>query len=488
MKKLGWKLTGTILLVVAVCISLMAIMVNRITTSEFHTYINQSNMSRIQGISESIGDFYNLEKTWTNIGDIIDELLWSANSRIVVADTSGLIVGDTENEWLAEYPDSVGLGNGTPIIVSGNSVGEVFVLATSQGNGPGSGQGSGQGSGHSGGQGLHWVQVTDTSDTVLDTTQQEYLNQVNRAIWISAVTGIVVALLLGLLLTRYLTKPISALAGGARHITGGDLGYRVKVSSGDEIGQLTQTFNTMASRLEASEQTRKQLMADIAHELKTPLTVIGGTVDGMMDGVFNADAEHLGTIKEQTVLLTRLIGDLRDISMAETGQLKLEKTYSDIPELVRQVLLQFENAAAEKRIKLQFKDAAALPELLIDPSRIKQVINNLLTNAIRHTPVNGTISIRIEKSDRNIKFNKKHILICISDTGEGIPPEHLSHIFDRFYRVKSARSRNDGGTGLGLAIASQMVQAHDGRIWAESEIGKGSTFFIALPVDTNNKI
>ena len=480
MKKLGWKLTGAILLVVAVCISLMAIMVNRITTSEFHTYINQSNMSRIQGIAESIGDYYNLENAWTNIDEIIDGLLWSANARIVVADNSGLIVGDTEKEWLAQYSDNVGLGNGTPVIVSGNSVGEVFVMMSTQGNG--------QGSGHMGGQGNHWVQVSDTSNTILDATQQDYLDQVNRAIWIAAITGIIVALLLGLLLTQYLTNPIKALTGGARHISSGDLGYRVKVSSGDEIGELTQTFNTMASRLEASEQTRKQLMADIAHELRTPLTVIGGTVDGIVDGVFEADAEHLGTIKEQTILLTRLISDLRDISMAETGQLKLEKTYSDIPELARQVLLQFENAAAEKGIKLQFEDPPDLPQLFVDPARIKQVINNLLTNSIRHTPANGVISIGIDKKDRSKSFDRNHILISVSDTGEGIPPEHLAHIFDRFYRVKSARSRNDGGTGLGLAIASQMVQAHGGRLWAESETGKGSAFFIALPADTNNKI
>jgi signal transduction histidine kinase len=169
--------------------------------------------------------------------------------------------------------------------------------------------------------------------------------------------------------------------------------------------------------------------------------------------------------------------------MAETGQLKLEKTYSEIPELVRQVLLQFENAAAEKGIQLQLKDAPDLPRLLVDPGRIKQVINNLLTNSIRHTPANGIISIGIEKKERSKYFNKNHILISVSDTGEGIPPEHLPHIFDRFYRVKSARSRNDGGTGLGLAIASQMVEAHNGKLWVESIVGKGSTFFIALPVD-----
>ncbi|MDD4923633.1 MAG: ATP-binding protein [Dehalococcoidales bacterium] len=475
MNRLGWKLTGTILLVVAVCISLTATMVNLITTSEFNRYVSQSNMSRIQNVAENIGNFYNTENEWTNIDDVIDTLVWSANARIVVADSSGLIVGDTEQEWLAQYPDAIGLLNGTPIIVSGNSIGEVFVLTSTMGNG--------QGSGHMGGQGQHWIQSTENSNTILDTTQQDFIDQVNRAIWISAITGIAIALILGFLLTQYLIKPIKALTGGARHITGGDLTYRVKVSSGDEIGKLTETFNTMASRLEASEQTRKQLMADITHELKTPLTVIGGTVDGIMDGVFNPDLKHLETIKEQTVTLTRLIEDLRDISLAETGQLKLEKILSDISELVNQVVIQFEKSAAEKGVHLQFNDMPALSKLLIDPSRIKQAITNLLTNAIRHTPANGTISVSIENRAKSEHFGKRHVLIYVSDTGEGIPPEHLPHIFDRFYRAKTARSRNDGGTGLGLAIASQMVQAHGGSLWVESELGKGSTFFIALPVE-----
>jgi two-component system OmpR family sensor kinase len=475
MKRLGWKLTATILLVVAVCISLTAIMVNLITASEFTRYVSQSNMSRIQGIADAIGDFYSTEQGWTGIDSILNSLLWSGNSRIVVADDSGVIVGDTENEWLAEYSSSVGLTAGTPVTASGTSVGEIFALISTGGNG--------QGSGHMGGQGHHWVQYSDNSGTVLDTTQQDFLDQVNRAIWISAIIGIAVALVLGFLLTQYLIKPIKALTGGAGHIAKGDLGYRVKVRSEDEIGELTQTFNTMASRLEASEQTRKQLLADIAHELKTPLTVIGGTVDGMMDGVFTPDSEHLGTIKEQTVLLTRLISDLRDISLAETGQLKLEKTSSDITELTGQMVMQFQNAAAEKNILLQLKDAPASPKLFIDRARIQQVINNLLSNAIRHTPAGGEISISIENMDKSEHFDKKHVLISISDTGEGIPPEHLPHIFDRFYRAKSARSRNDGGSGLGLAIASQMVQAHGGSLWAESELEKGSTFFIALPVD-----
>ncbi|MDD4873535.1 MAG: ATP-binding protein [Dehalococcoidales bacterium] len=463
MNRLSWKLTGAILMVVVICIGFMVYMVNLITTSEFSQYINQSNMARVQQIAENLSDFYKQEQKWAGVDNIIDELLWSGNSRIVVADNSGLIVGDTDDNWLGQYADDIALSNGTSITVSGKEVGEVFVVASMY---------------------RHGHSANAMTVIPLDTTQQDFLNQVNRSIWLAAVIGVAVAFLLGFLLTQYLIKPIKALGRGASHIAGGNLKYRVKVGSRDEIGELAQTFNSMASKLEMNEQMRQQLMADIAHELRTPLTVIGGTVDGMMDGIFPTNSERLGTIKEQTVLLTRLIGDLRDISLAETGQLKLEKTSTDVFELAKRTLSKFEAASKEKNINLLIKGPSELPQLSIDPFRIEQVINNLLTNALRHTPAGGSISISMDMRNRSQQFDKKHILISVADTGEGISPEHLAHIFDRFYRVKSARSRSDGGTGLGLAIASQMVQAHGGRLWVESAQGKGSTFYIALPVNS----
>ncbi len=477
MNKLSLKLTGTILLVVVICMGLMAYMVNTITASEFDRYVSQGNMSHTRQIADELGKFYSEHGQWTGVDTILGGLVWSNNSRIVLTDKSGLIAGDSGDDWLGSYSADIGLSNGTIITVSGENAGVVFVLVSTQGNT--------QGSGHMGGHG-GWQSVNN-ADTVLDSSQQDFLKQVNKSIWIAAIIGIAVALILGLFLAQYLIKPIKALTVGARHIAKGNLKYRVKVTANDEIGELATTFNSMVSELEKNNERQRQLMADIAHELRTPLTVIGGTVDGMIDGVFPNDSERLGTIKEQTATLTRLISELRDISLAETGQLKLKKTRIDISQLVKNAAIKFKAAANEKGIDLKVTETDGLPQLNIDSFRIEQVINNLLTNALRYTPDGGVISVQIEIKNRNPKFDEKHILISIKDSGEGISPEHLPYIFDRFYRVKSSRSRDGGGTGLGLSIAYRMVQAHNGRLWAESKPKGGSIFYIALPINNNYK-
>jgi len=238
----------------------------------------------------------------------------------------------------------------------------------------------------------------------------------------------------------------------------------------------------MAVSLGEAEQERRRIIADIAHELRTPLTVIEGTVTGIQDGVFNPDKDHLDAIKEQTSLLTRLTSDLRDLSLAESGQLKLVLTPTDLTDLVRRKVSQFEVKAREKGLSMEVDIPKDLPKLNIDPARIEQVLANLITNAIRHTP-SGSITISIQQVNRDAahQINNPSLILSVADTGEGIAPENLPHVFERFYRVEKSRARSEGGSGLGLAIVKQMVQAHGGKVWAESELGKGSTFYVSLP-------
>jgi len=218
--------------------------------------------------------------------------------------------------------------------------------------------------------------------------------------------------------------------------------------------------------------------------LRTPVTIIDGTVDGIQDGVFPADKEHLDAIKEQTALLTRLTADLRDLSLADSGQLKLQLAATDMVDLVRRKISTFAVPAREKGIDL----VSGLPEEAlraeVDPVRIEQVLGNLMTNAIRHTSSGGKITVSARVTDRDAVhgIESPNVVLSVADTGEGISPEHLSHVFDRFYRVEESRSRGEGGAGLGLAIVEQMVDAHGGKVWVESELGKGSTFHVALPV------
>ena len=231
----------------------------------------------------------------------------------------------------------------------------------------------------------------------------------------------------------------------------------------------------MASSLEQAEQSRRQLSADIAHELRTPLTIIEGTVEGMLDGVFEADGEHLNSIKEQTLLLTHLINDLRDISLAESGQLTLNLQPTDIVGLVKRIVSGYQPNAGEKNIRLDVSSSITSLEIEVDPVRIEQVLSNLLRNAIRHTPEGGSIAVAIDRADNKLELS-------VADTGEGIEVEDLPHVFERFYRSGTSRSRKEGGTGLGLAIVKQMVETHGGNVAAESTQGKGSTFIISLPV------
>jgi signal transduction histidine kinase len=230
----------------------------------------------------------------------------------------------------------------------------------------------------------------------------------------------------------------------------------------------------MAATLEQAEQSRRQLTADIAHELRTPLTIIEGTVEGILDDVFEADSEHLNSIKEQTLLLTHLINDLRDISLIESGQLTLNFQPTDIVDLVKRVVTGFKPNAGEKNIQLDMSSSIESLEIEVDPVRMEQVISNLLRNAIRHTPEGGTISVIINRAATGVELS-------VSDTGEGIAAEDLPHVFERFYRSGTSRSRKEGGTGLGLAIVKQMVEAHGGSVSVESTHGKGSTFGISLP-------
>jgi len=310
--------------------------------------------------------------------------------------------------------------------------------------------------------------------------QAAFLSSVSRSLWVGGLAAAAVALVAGVVLTRQITRPIRALTVGARHIGKGDLDYRVAGTTGDEVGELVQSFNSMAAGLAQSEQSRRRMTADIAHELRTPLTIIEGTVDGMLDGVFAPDQEHLNSVKEQTELLTRLIGDLRDLSLAESGQLKLELSREDMAALLRRKVAQFSVAATEHGLEIS-TDIREVPAVRVDRLRIEQVVSNLLDNAIRHTPRGGKITVALGQTPRGEK--NPRVIVSIADTGEGISPEHLPHIFERFYRASNSRARVEGGTGLGLAIVKHLVQAHGGRVWAASAPGKGSTFSVFLPFD-----
>jgi signal transduction histidine kinase len=298
---------------------------------------------------------------------------------------------------------------------------------------------------------------------------------INNSLILGGSLAIVIAVLLTFVLSRRITSPIGVLAGAARRLGRGDLSQRVGFKGKGEVKVLTQAFNSMAADLEHAEQLRRNLIADVAHELRTPLSNIQGYLEAIRDGVMKPNAATIRSLSEETALLSRLVDELQELSLAEAGELKLVYQAEDITRLVKQAVASWQPQVTAKGIALSVDLPDDLPLVNIDWPRVNQVLHNLLENAVAHTYKGGTISVAAARKGDWIE-------VSVSDTGEGIPAEDLPNIFERFYRVDRSRARATGGSGLGLTIARRLVEAHGGEITAESELGKGSRFSFTLPI------
>ncbi|OGO43368.1 MAG: hypothetical protein A2Z04_03995, partial [Chloroflexi bacterium RBG_16_57_9] len=326
--------------------------------------------------------------------------------------------------------------------------------------------------------------------TMLGAPEQEFLARVNRAIFLAGLAAGGLALIVGSLLFLGITAPLRKLTTAAQRIAAGDLTQRVIVHSNDEIGEMSQAFNTMAESLARAETVRRNLMADVAHELRTPLSVVQGNLEAILDGVYPPSPETIASIHEETVLLSRLVNDLRDLALADAGQLAIHKERTDVADVVQSTVTSLRPQAITKGVTLLADIAPNVPEVSADPQRLEQVLRNLLANALRYTPNGGSVEVHVTEDQVVLGAGSTsctgqsiypYVRIAISDSGLGIAPEDLPHVFDRFWRGDKSRSRSGGGAGLGLAIARQIVEAHDGRIWAESQVGQGATFTFLLP-------
>jgi signal transduction histidine kinase len=294
---------------------------------------------------------------------------------------------------------------------------------------------------------------------------------------VAVLAALFVAVLVSAYATARIVRPVNSLARAAEQVASGQ--YEVRVSApglGSEFSRLAGAFNAMAGRLEAVEGTRRRLLADLAHEMRTPVATLDAYLEALEDGVATLDTETAGILRAQTVRLTRLAEDVAAVSRAEERQLELHTEPTDPHELVSAAVAAASDRFAAKGVALLAHPAHDVARVVVDRERIGQVLGNLLDNALRHTPTGGTVTVASRPGEGDL------VALTVTDTGDGIPAEHLAHVFERFYRVDASRDRAHGGSGIGLAIAKALVEAHGGRITVTSPgPGGGSTFTVLLP-------
>ena len=449
MRSLSLKLILAFLIVVVVAVALMAIIASQTTAKEFTNFIfdqyQEGYISQLEEYYRSHGDWAGVDTEVSFPGRLpLDGHVPTSRERggITITDEAGKVIvagsgyriGDTVSQ--AEFADA------DPVAVDGQTVGWILSLRMELGRGP---------------------------------SEALFLNRINQTLIIGAIGALFVALVLGVFLARTLTRPLRELTAATRSVAEGDLGLTVPVRSRDELGELTASFNRMSEELDRSMSIRRQMTADIAHELRTPISIILGHADAIHDRVLPPTQETFDVIRDEACRLERLVEDLRILSMADAGELPLTRRPIPPNTLLEDVAAAYHPLALERGIEVHSNIAADLPGVNVDRDRMAQVLGNLLSNALRYTPEGGSVTISVSCLEQDVK-------ICIQDTGLGIGAEDIQYVFDRFYRADKSRQRDSGGSGLGLAIAKSIVENHDGRIWAESSDDSGTTFCITLPV------
>jgi signal transduction histidine kinase len=448
MRSLGIKLILAFLAVGLAGVGVIALLVGRATETEFRQFVfNQYQDS----IVELLGDYYSTHNGWDGVEDLFPFTGRMPFQRrgpnpmpgggIVLTDGKGIVLLAGSGFEVGEKIPQDALNAGALIKVDETTVG--------------------------------WI-ITARDKFPENPAEAAFLDRIQTTLIIGAIGAVAVSLLLGILLTRTLTHPIRELTTATRAVAEGNYEQRVSVRSKDELGELATSFNLMSTELARSIDLRRQMTADIAHELRTPISVILGHAEGVYDGVLPPSKETFDIIREEAQRLERMVEDLRILTRADAGELTLTRQYISPLGLLDQVATAYHPITQKKKITLDVETPTKLPDILVDIDRMKQVLGNLINNAIHYTPTDGHISLLATQSQTGMEFR-------VQDSGPGIEPDDLPHVFDRFYRTDKSRQRDSGGSGLGLAIAKSLVENHGGKIWAESKLGGGSTFVIRLP-------
>jgi signal transduction histidine kinase len=439
--KLTTKLILAFLMVSLFSTGIIVVFTRVATSREFDRFVNDRYES---DLVEQLATYYQKNQTWDGADELFDHdhdgdrppffSIAEPNGKIIIA-------GVDRHPGEIVRPDQ--LKAGTAIQVNGETIG-IFLLNSRPNKNP---------------------------------LEDEFIRRLSQSIYLSAVGTILIAFILGAILSRTISRPIRELTKATHDMAGGKFGQQVPVRSRDEIGELASSFNKMNDDLARSFDLRKQMTADIAHELRTPLSLIIGHAEAVHDGVLPASKENFEIIREEAERLEQLVNDLRILSLADAGELTVDFQPVDVNKLLGDIQSHYLVPFKQKQIALNLRLDQVIHQADLDPIRFSQVLTNILDNALRYTPEGGRVDIATKQNDDQIE-------ITIEDSGDGVTPENATHLFDRFYRADQSRTRDSeaGGSGLGLAIAKSIVEMHKGKIWAESETGKGLRVVIQLPV------
>ena len=456
MNRLWVRLTFGFIAVTLIVVVAIGWLADSSANNEFQDYLLRQEQVAQTGLIDDLAVLYQRNSNWNGVSELIAAynapmgrgrgagtgMMGRNRPPILFADANGNVIYDERNQRVGAPLSTDERNLAQTIKVNNNVVGYLILGQTGRG-------------------------------MMLAPTEQAFLDQLRLTLLLAGIAAVVLGIILGLLVSRTVAKPLSNLAHAARRFAARDWNTRVPVQGADEIAEVAREFNTMADEIQRAEILRRNLMADIAHELRTPLTVLQGNLSAMLDGVYPLERAEIATLYDETRLLNRLVDDLRELALAEAGQLQLNLQATDVAAIIESTAASFAVAAEMQGVRLSI-DAKNLPRANADPDRLAQVLRNLISNALRHTLNDGVVTVA-GQSEQN------KICVSVTDTGEGIAPADLAHVFDRFYRGDKSRARASGGTGLGLAIAKTQIEAMGGQIGVTSEPGRGARFWFTLP-------
>jgi two-component system OmpR family sensor kinase len=473
MNRLWVQLTLAFALVILVAVAAIGLLADLTAGQAFRQYLSYGDIARFQNLTDNLSNYYEANDSWDGVEQILSQvrivpaasmpgpmmegrpgtLDWRDDQiTLIFANADRRVIYDSEDGRIDRRLTRTERAAAQGILVDDQVVGYLVVSRPLR-------------------------------SAVLGPLERAF---VVRLRWLLVAGGLfagVLGVLFGLALSRSLTAPLQRLAVAARAVAGRDFSQRVEVEGSAEIAEVAQAFNEMTSALESSEAQRQNMVADVAHELRTPLSVVQGNLRAILDDVYPLEKTEISRLYDETRLLSRLVDDLRELALADAGQLRLSLQTTDAGRVIRTMADNLSMVAEAQEVALEVQVPHELVVVRADPDRLAQVLRNLLINALHHTGAGGRITVSARQAGDAVQ-------VSIADTGEGIAPEDLPHVFERLWRADRARSvsRQTGSerwarrSGLGLSVAKSLIEAQGGHIWAESELGQGSTFHFTVPL------